>query len=178
MRSRLPVALLLLLSAFLLGPAPATATPGTLGFPPATSTVGPLGSPVTVSKVTPGSPVGVSNVAFGSLVGVPSAVPAFPVAVPSTAPGFPVGVFPVASGTEPLAALGDLAPHVDRDTVPPRLSSGWGVAVPLLLSAVLPSIGWAAPLVRAVADVAEFSPAGPRPAAGPAPARAPPSTTR
>ncbi|WP_157521617.1 hypothetical protein [Herbidospora cretacea] len=82
------------------------------------------------------------------------------------------------SGAEPLAALGGPTSHVDRDTVPPRLSSGWGVAVPPLLPAVLPSAGWAAPLVRAVADVAGFSSAMPRPAAGRAPARAPPSTTR
>ncbi|WP_030453752.1 hypothetical protein [Herbidospora cretacea] len=120
MRSRLPVALLLLLSAFLLGPAPATASPGVLGLP------------VAVADVSPA----------------------------------------------PLAQWGDPAPDADHDTAPPRLRPGWGVAAPLLLPAVLPSTGWPAPLLRAVAAVAASFSAVPRPAAGRAPARAPPSTSR
>nr|WP_062340216.1 hypothetical protein [Herbidospora sakaeratensis] len=119
MRRRLPVALLLLLSAFLLGPAPASASPG--------------------------------------------------------APGLPVAVAGVASA--PLAQWGDPAPAADHDTAPPRLRPGWGVAAPLLLPAVLPSIGWPAPVLRAVAAVAGSFSAVPRPAAGRAPARAPPSAT-
>ncbi|NAS20201.1 hypothetical protein GT755_00720 [Herbidospora sp. NEAU-GS84] len=120
MRGRLPVALLLLLSAFLLGPAPATAAPG------------------------------------------------LPVAIPNVAPG----------GSAPLAQWGDPVPDADRDTAPPRLRPGWGVAAPLLLSAVVPSTGWPAPVLRVVAAVAASFSAVPRPAAGRAPARAPPSTTR
>ncbi|GLX93792.1 hypothetical protein [Herbidospora sp. NBRC 101105] len=120
MRGRLPVALLLLLSAFLLGPAPATGAPG------------------------------------------------LPVAIPNVAPG----------GSAPLAQWGDPAPDADRDTAPPRLRPGWAVAAPLLLPAVLPSTGWPVPVLRAVAAVAASFSAVPRPAAGRAPARAPPSTTR
>ncbi|MET8158450.1 hypothetical protein ABZT47_18910 [Sphaerisporangium sp. NPDC005289] len=152
MRSRLP-AILLLLSAFLLGPAPAGVHPPATAPPAAGAASITVAPPAGTASITTAPPAGTASTTVASVTAADIAEAA------------------TAGWDSPAVRAG-------QDAAPPRLHPTRQMPAPPLWLAMPPSSGQRDPDGRRITTITGHPGAAPQPAGRRAPARAPPSMTR
>ncbi|MGW4639731.1 hypothetical protein ACWEN6_14440 [Sphaerisporangium sp. NPDC004334] len=174
MRSRLP-AILLLLSAFLLGPTPAGVHPPATAPSVAGAASITVAPPADTASTTTAPPAGTATTTTAPPAGTATTTTAPPAGTAST-----TVASVTAADTAEAAVAGWDSPAVRaaRDAPPPRLHPTRQMPAPPLWLAMPPSSGQRDPDARRITTITGHPGAAPQPAGRRTPARAPPSMTR